>query len=32
MSGWVENEEDYIYSSSKALFCNIKGIVALSYW
>jgi REP element-mobilizing transposase RayT len=31
-AGWVEREEDYTYSSAKALFCNTKGIVDLSYW
>jgi REP element-mobilizing transposase RayT len=31
-AGWVEREEDYIYSSAKALFCNVPGIVSLSYW
>ena len=31
-AGWVEREEDYVYSSAKALFTNSKGMVELSYW
>ncbi|GAA4470145.1 transposase [Nemorincola caseinilytica] len=31
-AGWVEREEDYVYSSAKALFCNVNGMVDLSYW
>jgi hypothetical protein len=30
-AGWVEREEDYIYSSAKALFNNCDGNVQLSY-
>ncbi len=31
-AGWVEREEDYIYSSAKALYENIPGLLPLSYW
>lgn len=31
-AGWVEREEDYIYSSAKALYTGVNGQVVLSYW
>jgi len=31
-AGWVEREEDYLYSSAKALFSSTEGSVLLSYW
>ena len=31
-AGWVEREEDYIYSSAKALYTSTAGAVPLSYW
>ena len=31
-AGWVEREEDYIYSSAKALYTNQPGPFALSHW
>ncbi|MFI5196184.1 MAG: REP-associated tyrosine transposase [Chitinophagales bacterium] len=31
-AGWVEREEDYVYSSAKALYNNVKGLLELSYW
>ena len=31
-AGWVEREEDYVYSSAKALYTNTAGQMPLSYW
>jgi len=31
-AGWVEREEDYVYSSAKALYSGIQGALELSYF
>lgn len=31
-AGWVEREEDYVYSSANALFNDVPGKLELSYW
>ena len=31
-AGWVEREEDYVYSSAKALYTDTKSAIELSYW
>ena len=31
-AGWVEREEDYVYSSARSLYSGVKGIVNLADW
>jgi REP element-mobilizing transposase RayT len=31
-AGWVEREEDYVYSSAKALYNNLPGPFPLAQW